>query len=197
MFQANCEGVTISNADFVYDSLDDLRNHVGAKVRNIEISGKKPNIDLIMMDSRGSVLRSVSEGGELTPEEMDKGTLLFGRATDLIMQRARFIMRIINTPVALVCSAGCFIGAYILNKYHPMPKDDIRYFVFAAIATGGIFLINNSAKTGFFRYISLESKTAKSSFWKRNRDDMIKMAIGSLIGAGSTLLIQFITRLLK
>jgi hypothetical protein len=50
LFRAYCETVTISDADSEYESLDELKLHVGSRVRNIEFAGTKPNITLTLMD---------------------------------------------------------------------------------------------------------------------------------------------------
>jgi hypothetical protein len=190
MFKTNCESITISDADFVYESLDDLRTHVGQRVRNIDIAGTKPTVVLRLVSS-GSELHHRSEGELLTQEETDRADLLFTRVKEFLLKRRTFLARLFTVPVIVIICAGMVITTFILSQRYLQYRDAIMvvgmFGAFAFVFLGGFL------NSGGFRYVTLDSKANASSFWARNRDDMIKLVIGTVIGIVSTLIVQYLS----
>jgi hypothetical protein len=188
LFHHYCETVTISDADSEYESLDELKQHVGSRVRNIEIAGTKPNVTLTIMGS--SMLRHLSEGLVLTPEETDKADLLFSRAKEFLLRRKRLLARLATIPaIVVVCLAITFV-AFLIYRHDPTTQGGTIISVLLLMAP--VAFISGATRSGAFRYVTLDSKTTASSFWKRNGDRIWMLLIGSGIGIFGTLLAQWL-----
>jgi amino acid transporter len=195
LFGTYCATVTISDADSEYESLDEMKQHVDSRVRTLEFVGTKPDITLAFL-SQGSTLRNRSEGTALTPEEVDKAELVFSRVKEFLLKRKRLLARIFSIPgISLGCLAVVIL-AFILNARYPTPNSQV-FILVTLVGIIPIVFIGAPVTTGSFRSITFDSKTTASSFWKRNRDDLFKLGIGSALGVGGTLLVQWISRLIK
>jgi hypothetical protein len=191
LFHVYCETVTISDANSEYESLDELRQHVGSRVRNIELAGAKPNITLTLM-SKGSMLRHLAEGVVLTPEETDKADLLISRAKEFLLKRKRLIARILTTPfISIACCAVFGIGLFLAWRYPMLGRD--LFVLVVLLGVPPILGIGVATLNGAFRYVTLDSRTTASSFWKRNRDQIKMLLIGGVVGSGFTMLVQWLS----
>jgi hypothetical protein len=187
LFHHFCETVTISDADSEYESLDELKQHVGSRVRNIEIAGTKPNVTLTIMGS--SMLRHLSEGVVLTPEETDRADLLFSRAKEFLLRRKRLLARIASVPTIVVVCSAIFFVAFLVNRHDPTQQGNTILVMLLIVP---VAFISGATRSGAFRYVTLDSKTTASSFWKRNGDHIWMLVIGSGIGIFGTLLAQWL-----
>jgi hypothetical protein len=190
LFQSYCDTVTISDADSEYESLDELKHHVGSRVRTIELAGTKPNITLALT-SQASTLRHLSEGMVLTSEETDRADLLFSRTREFLLKRKRLLARVFTIQGIVVGCLAVVTLALFLNWHYQRQDNGILVLVML-FGIMPIVFIGAPVIHGGFRSVTLDSQLTASSFWKRNGDHILLLAIGTIIGVGGTLLSQWL-----
>jgi hypothetical protein len=87
MFQRSCERVTISDSDNPYESVEDMKNHLGAKLKYLDIRGENPAVRFLFNQTevvKGSIEQAQTMFNESRTEEItDAADALFYKIQNL------------------------------------------------------------------------------------------------------------------
>src|ERR1700722_16885873 len=88
MFQRSCERVTISDRDNRYETVEEMKNHLGAKLKYLDIRGENPAVRFLFNQTeavKGSVEQAQTTFNELRTEEItDAADALFYKMQNLL-----------------------------------------------------------------------------------------------------------------
>jgi hypothetical protein len=107
-------------------------------------------------------------------------------------QRKRLIARILTIPfISIACFAVAGIALLLAWRFPMMGRDTFVLVLLLGIPP--IVVIGFATLNGAFRYVTLDSKTTASSFWKKNWEHIVMLLIGGIIGSGFTVLVQWLS----
>jgi len=195
LFKESCANVTISDNTNRYESLDEMQEHVGAKIENLDIQGEGPGVHFLLNRSEvvhAGATPSLSIFDELRTEEITDGAdALFFKVKDFLVAHERPYVRI---PFALLGGITCIaLAVFLLNiealKQHGQSSGTLNteLMVIVAVMIGSALmapLMSNS--------ISLEKHNSES-FWAANHQKILLLIVGGIIGTFFTILTQWIT----
>jgi hypothetical protein len=188
IFVRGCEKVVISDSKYRYDSLDEMKEKAGPRVKDLDIRGENPGVRFLFNQTEitktgGSAAPVVYN--ELRTEEItDPADGVFYKIKDFIAayEQPRFNKKWLF-PM-LVGAVGVFW--FTLHNSHvdqdgrlvigSQPGFLISLFVFLGSLATGMAIVN---------YLTLETKQNSPSFFKKNREEVIKHWIIAL-GTGIT-----------
>jgi hypothetical protein len=193
IFRNGCENVVISDSKYRYDSLDEMREKAGPRIKDLDIRGVTPGVRFLFNQTEITKIGNPPLQGvynELRTEEItDTADGVFYKVKDFVTayQRPYFIKGWIVPMIlglvgifwfAIHNSHATNDGQTVIGS---LPGVLISVFVFATSLVMG-------ASAG--NYLSLDTKGNSASFFVRNREDFAKYAvtaaIGALIGAAIT-----------
>jgi hypothetical protein len=195
MFQRSCERVTISDRDNRYETVEEMKNHLGAKLKYLDIRGENPAVRFLFNQTeavKGSVEQAQTTFNELRTEEItDAADALFYKMQNLLEKFRRPTARKDFIAGAIVSVAGMF---WFL--FHNAVTDEQGRFVHvdapvrAAICFVAMMLfVSRGANTNF---MTLEMKRNAASFWIRNREDFAKHGVMTIISNVLALIIGYL-----
>jgi hypothetical protein len=186
LFQKTCESVVISDNVNRYGSLEEMKEHAGARIKDLDIRGERPGVHFLLNQKEfapGSTTPAIFN--ELRTEEItDEAEMLFLKVGSFL----RSYERPTSTRFLIPAIAG-MIGAciFVALKIPPMFQGQ-RFQVNAGIVICILFsivfvcfgIVNSQ------NCLLLETKLNSPSFFARNREDFAKQgiiaAIGGLVG---------------
>ena len=192
LFQKGCAKVTISDDKNRYESLDEMKQHVGAKVKNLDIEGEEPGVHFLL--NRSGVVYTgttptLSVFNELRTEEItDPADALFFKVRHFLTAYERPYVRVPFAVLAGLAFLVCIVSAvsFSTRKQHGLdignltPAYVVSFIVCIVLLFPAMYIVNS---------ISLETKRNSQSFWTANREKIILLVIGSLL----TILVQWVT----
>lgn len=177
--------VTIICGKYQYDSLDELKSEVGDYAPELSITSSEPYLSLRFSRK----LSALGTSTWLYIDAPDDKTALsmFLEIKEILMEKKLFMARIL--PVWLSCAAWILfvtlpIFSQLIMHMNLASKHALILLLIILLFMPGLL------RVGFWYSISLAHEKDKSSFLKRNGDDILKL----LIGAAITLLIQWIIK---
>ena len=185
IFRNGCENVIISDSRYRYDSLDEMREKAGPRIKDLDIRGEIPGVRFLFNQTEITRIGNPPLQGvynELRTEEItDTADAVFYKIKDFVAKYQRpYFVKAWTVPTILGV-AGIFWFALhnsYLNKdgqrvIGSMPGVVISAFVFAIS-----FALGNSPGN----YLTLATKRNSESFFVRNREDFAKYAVTAIIG---------------
>lgn len=182
LFQNSCANVTISDGTNRYESLDEMKEHVGSTISRLDVRGEKPSIHFLL-DRKEQIpgYPTPAVFNELRTEEIsDAADMLFFKLREFLAKRERRSIRLPMLISAIVALVGTYWFA-VRNQYlTPQGESAIH-------PNGGLFLcvIALVISIGWAVYVpnrlTLETKLASQSFWSRNREAFATHAVTSAI----------------
>jgi len=174
--------VEISDDDYVYESLDELISQKGLKPKKVFISSSSPYVS-ILLGHRFIWIYS---------RETDKESLYaYDRIREVLRKRRSILSRVINPGVAIFFSSVLWLFFILIPAdLHKIiaPNDWTKASFFILLL--GIPALSLFLRTGGFSSFTLIPFHEQNSFFSRQKDDLIKIAIGAIIGALLTLLVS-------
>jgi hypothetical protein len=180
-FQKSCTSVVISDENHRFNNLDEMKQHTGPRIRNIDIRGEKPGLHFLLNQKEfapGSTTPAIFN--ELRTEELSpEAEALFFKLREFLQA----YQRPTNTRFLVPAIAG-LAGAFALTARGIASAVEGRGFhitpaIVILIAFTIVCVILGIANSQ--NQLSLETRLNSPSFWARNRDDFAKQAITSLI----------------
>ena len=187
--------VTISDKQYRYDSLDDMKSHTGARITDLDIQAEHPAVHFLLNQSqvvKGSPSTMLVYYNELRTEEIsDEADALFYRVRDFLVSHKAPRFRISYLIPSIIAAIGCVI--FFAIDYQRFRGNSISLeFLVCLLISVGCFLISLQ---GGNRLI-LETRSNSPSFLQQNRNGIIMLLIGACIGGIGTFAGQWLTRLL-
>lgn len=176
--------VYISDDDYVYESLDELISQKGLKPKKVFISSSSPSVSIRLEPN--SIWLHCSDS--------DKDSLYaYDRIREVLRKRRSILSRIINPVV------GIAVYSFLMLLFMFIPGDLIYAWVpnkwsrlSLVILSIGIPILSFFLKGGAFSSFALIRFHEQTSFFTRQKDDLIKIAIGAIIGVLLTLLVSIL-----
>jgi hypothetical protein len=196
LFQKGCARVTISDNTNRYESLDEMKEHVGAKIKNLDIQGEEPGVHFLL--NRSGVVYAgttpqLSVFNELRTEEIaDHADALFFKVRDFLVAHERPYVRIPFAVLGGIACIACVV--FLLNiealKQHGQSIGTLNteLMVFVGVIIGSALMAPLMSNC-----ISLETKRNSRSFWAVNREKIFLLIVGGIIGSLFTILTHWVT----
>jgi hypothetical protein len=179
-FQKACAKVTISDKHNRYDSLDDMKAHVGIEIEDIDIEGINPGVHFLLNQSKvvkGSPSTLIYYYNELRTEEIsDEADHLFYRVRDFLIEHKPPRFRNALLITAIVAAGACVVFGFLDRELFRNNYISLR-FMGCLLAAVGFF----TASMQSTNYLRLEAKANLPSFWARNREAFATHATTSAI----------------
>ena len=171
------EGViSLSDDDYEYDSLDELKSCKGVKVNQLAISQSVRAIRLAL-GSDGSYLHLIQPTAE--------SEIAFYKAHEYLKSKEGWSW--IPSPVEQALYTFIFAGLAVVSVIAGIKKNHI-YFVAAVPAFFlGMWLFARPQR-GNRPVIRLVNRADAPSFFRRKKDELVLLIVGALLGAVATLL---------
>ena len=187
--------VTISDNQYRFDSLDDMKAHKGSRILNIDIQAEHPAVHFTLNQSKmiqGSPSTALVYFNELRTEEIsNEADNLFYRLREfLLLHKApRFHVWLLIPAILAALACVALAGfEYQIFKSGRVPVE----FVACLVASVG-FLIASGQRGN---ELILETRSNSPTFLKTNRNSIIMVFVGTGIGIIGTLASQWLSRLL-
>jgi len=176
--------VEISDDDYEYESLDELINQKGLKPKKVFISSYSPHVVIDLEPHSIFLYRSNS----------DKGALYaYDRIKEVLRKRRSILSRVINPAV------GIFFFSIFIFLIIFIPIDFVKSWfpnrwsrLSLIILLFGIPILSFFFKHGAFSSFFLIRFHERNNFFTRQKDDLIKIVIGAIIGVLLTLLVSIL-----
>jgi len=182
------EQIEISDGEYVYDSLDELITQKGLKPKKIFIRVLTSTLlDVTIRLKFNSIWLSCSNS--------DKDSLYaYDRIREILTKKRSILSRVFN-PIFAVFVSFSLLLFLILVPF------DLRASLFSNywrtelffILLFGIPVLSVALRLGCFSSFNLIRSNEQINFFSRQKDDLIKIVIGAIIGALFTLLISQFT----
>jgi hypothetical protein len=188
-FQRSCKRVTISDNKYRYESLNEMKQNVGSRIKDFDIRGENPGVRFLF--NQTEVSRNVGVGAhptyttlnELRTEEItDAADALFFEIKDSLLPYQQPTYRKAWIVPLVVSFVGIFWFA-IRNSHANQGGQPVVYLGWGLLASILTFAISVSAATHVRNYLSLETRRDSPSFFMKYREDFAKHGITSVITA--------------
>jgi hypothetical protein len=188
LFQQACTRVTISDSTNRYESLGEMKQHIGSKIKAFDIQGEQPGVHFILNRSElipGSTTMTVFN--ELRTEEITKDAdNLFFNIKEFLVARQRprfpkhFAIPAITGLVGLM-----YVGAHASRGADVSAVTLLELILFSILLVGSI-LVPGAAGN----FLTLDSRLNSPSFWAKYREQfavsaltqMFNILIGFVLG---------------
>jgi hypothetical protein len=186
---------TISDKQFRYDSLDDMKSHTGVRIADLDIQAEHPAVHFLLNQSqivKGSPSTMLVYYNELRTEEIsDEADNLFYRVRDFLVSHKAPRFRVSHLIPAIIAAVGCVIFAAF--DYQVFKNGQIPLGFLVSLLALGSFLVTSTLGGN---ELILETRSNSPSFLQQNKNNIIMLLIGACIGVAGTIAGQWLTRLL-
>lgn len=181
LFQKACSVITISDDTNRYDSLAEMKQHIGSRIKNFNISGENPKVHFLL--NKAEKVPSSTPGQTMTQlfpelrteEATDAADNLFYAAKELITAHQQTII----TPVFFI------IGVFVVAGLFSLGVQGIktsRGLPIVWIALGGFVLISILFLSNRSHYLTLDTRRESPSFFQKYKEEFGKQAVTAVIG---------------
>jgi hypothetical protein len=183
MFERSCEKVTISDSTYRFDSLEEMKEKLAPRIKDLDIRGENPGVRFLFNQTEISNAYNPPVRvpfNELRTEEVTDGAdILFYKLKDFLVAHQQPKVRIEFVVMGVVCLIGALWFAVHnagVNKLGNATIGSAPGFL-ACLAAFVVF-----AALGKIRnYVSLESTRDSGSFFVRNWEEFTKHAVKEII----------------
>lgn len=179
LFQRACTRVTISDSANRYESLDEMKQHVGARIKDFDIRGENPAVHFVLNRSEtlpGSTATYVFN--DLRTEEItDEADNLFFNIKEFLItrQRPRFPKHFaVLTAIALV---GLVYVVARLPRGAELSGVPLLEVILFCVLLVGSFTVPLSAGN----FLTLDSRLKSPSFWAKYREQFAVSAFTQIL----------------
>lgn len=178
-----CAKITISDSKYRYDSLEEMKQNVGPKIKDLDIRGENPGVRFLFNQTeeiKNSSPPTQTVFNELRTEEItEAANALFYEIKEFLLthQRPRFRKSfLVGGIVSAIGMVWFALQNHTINEQGQVVVSSPWFgiFIVAFIACG-------VASVGMNNSLSLETKRNSASFFVRNREDFAKHAVTAAI----------------
>jgi hypothetical protein len=181
MFQQSCEKVTISDSKYRFASLEEMKDKLPPRIKDLDIRGENPGVRFLFNHTELSYSYNPPAQiafNELRTEEItDAADVLFYKLERFLTAHKRPNSRKGFVGLAIASFAASFWVAGHKLVEGKIPISSAPGFLLC-IAAGGIFL---GFGTSISNYLSLGKKRDSASFFVKYREDFAKQAVSATI----------------
>jgi hypothetical protein len=161
-FQKSCASVTISDGKHRYESLEEMKAHIGTRIKNFDIRGERPSLHFLLNQKEQMPGYSTPAAfNELRTEEItDDADMLFFRIKEFLVERQQPSVRIPLIALGIISMGGIFWFALSNAYVTAQGQQVVRLtpgFVISIIALGVSMVVGLNVNN----YLSLETKGSK------------------------------------
>ena len=196
LFNEHASDITISDNQYFYNDLAEMRKKIGPRLRQLQIGSSNPTATLSFVPSSGIKL-NVTTSGDDDSQENKNANLLFLRVKDYLDGRRTSYARFVSDTLVgvIVAIAVVAMGLSLLTSPHVGDKYTLDNRHAALFSVGLIWsiimvVLGNKKSIQYFLYYG--DPTELTSFWKRKKDDLILVVIGVVLGSLSTEILQLV-----
>lgn len=177
LFQKSCTSVVISDKHHSYNSLDEMRTHIGIKIRDLDIRGEKPGLHFLLNQREyapGSSTPAIFN--ELRTEEItEEADALFLKVKEFLSVHQRpSSTRFVIPAIAGLVFAYALTFRAVMEHVQGQPGRILPSLV-GCMCFSIFFVILGIANSQ--NRMSLETKSRSPSFFVRNREEFAKHAV--------------------
>jgi hypothetical protein len=181
LFQRACSVITISDGKNRYDSLAEMKQYVGSRVKDFSIQGENPKVHFLL--NKAESVPSSNPGQMMTqlfPElrtedATDAADNLFFAAKDLITARQQTVI----TPLVFIFSVFLMVATFTLgvqgisrgNKGLPVA------WIVVGLLELMVFLIWSNRS----HYLTLDTRLESPPFFQKYKEEFGKQAVTAVI----------------
>jgi hypothetical protein len=178
LFQKTCSRITISDNANRYESLAEMKQYVGSRIKDFNIRGENPNVHFLLNKAE-----KVSNEGQITtqlfPElrteaATDAADNLFYAAKELIAAHQQKVI----TPLFFVFSILAVVGLSSLGLQGIVAS---RWQRAALIVLSGLLLMFILIWSNRGHYLTLNTRLEAPSFFQKYREEFGKQAVTAVI----------------
>lgn len=175
--------VSLETDEYVYESLDDLSKHSDYEIYNLEISVGEYNQLRLLLTPYAASLYISHDNAEY------RG--VFEKIKEILMKRERIYRRFISTPWAVALS---FLAILLIILAAFTSLNILASVYFTSVLLGAVVMTWVILERGKHSIIVLRRQANQISFWKRNKDQIWLLIIGTSIGVIGTILVDFLLK---
>jgi hypothetical protein len=185
LIQNKCSSVTISNGKFRYQTLDEMKGHIGNNAKFFDISGEDPTVHFRTSQSEVSLwgLRVKHESSFLFTKEATE-------SADWVFYEAKEILEKNQVPFVRwkYLVSWCLLTMLIWSAFHISHTDQYPY-LFGILSGGALVLCSASLPLALIgkNEILLTRRSETPNLWARKKDDIVVnlgvALVSGLIGA--------------
>ena len=188
LFEENTEGIRILDSEYVYESLDEIKMNKGDKPKELIIHSSSPYVSL--------EFKKGIPGIKLFRAEYDpKSMVLYHAIEQILLKRRKVLFRILSPTICIAFG----ILAYVI--FILIPIDNLKKIVPQLIDRTPLMLLIISipglsllGRYGSFYSLNLFNKNENGNFWYRQKDDLLKLLIGAIVGGVVTYIVTLMTK---
>jgi hypothetical protein len=184
MFERSCEKVTISDSTYRFDSLEEMKEKLAPRIKDLDIRGENPGVRFLFNQTEISNAYNPPARvlfNELRTEEVTDGAdILFYKLKDFLVAHEQPNARKGFVVMAVVCLIGALWFAVHNSGVDKLGNATIGSppGFLACVAAIVVFVaLGKSIRN----YVSLESSRDSGSFFVRNWEEFTKHAVKEII----------------
>jgi hypothetical protein len=140
LFQRTCSVITISDGKNRYDSLAEMKQYVGSRIKNLSILGENPKVHFLLNKAENvpsdTQMMTTQWFPELRTEDAtDAADSLFYAAKEVITPHQQTVV----TPLVFI--VGILLAAFLITMGIQGIKTGVRGLPILSLILGGLVLI--------------------------------------------------------
>lgn len=180
LFQKACSEITISDDKNRYESLAEMKHHVGSRIKDFNIRGQNPKVHFLLHKAEnvpsGTPGQTMTQWfPELRTEEAtDAADYLFYAAKELISPHQQTVI----TPLVFLFGVFAVAGFITLGVQGIKTGRGLPILWLALAGFGLIFILVWSNRT---HYLTLDTRLEAPPFFQKYREEFGKQAVTAVI----------------
>jgi hypothetical protein len=179
LFTSSCAHVKITDNDYEYSTLDEVKSKRGQQTGRLAIEAESPTLSF----SIGVGQTVLVHGGS------DEAILPYTKIQQLLRSRRRAVLYVFFNFYTLLIAIAIVIGLGIKHGGGPIPLIIALPIMAVMIVLIGGTLLNQS---GVFSKIVLVNHLDRQGFWAANKDKIWLVLLAAIIGGVVTKLVPFL-----
>jgi hypothetical protein len=190
LFRKRSPSVTLMDEEFSYDTVEEMGKGGRKTLGFFHLTALVPHAELWIKGKHNSQFQ---RSAILILENSDPANNLLLASKELLLSRRWTLKTTFLKAVMVIAGLLLLTGLFLKDAVHGKWLGSPLLWNFTVLIVMAVLMasIYNFAQP--VSLISLEYRAAERSFWNRNKDDILKYAIGALIGGVVTLLVAWIT----
>jgi hypothetical protein len=182
LFQKSCSAVTISDGKNRYDSLAEMKQYVGSRIKDISILGENPKVLFLLNKAANVPGRDGTVLAQLFPElrtedATDAADNLFYAAKDLIIGHQQTVI----TPLVFIVGFFLCVGLLYLGIEGFKLRNMGGSLPPVLIVSGVIDFVFILIWSNRGHYLTLDTRLESPPFFQKYREEFGKQAVTAII----------------
>jgi hypothetical protein len=192
LFQANiveiletirehCKQVRITDNEYEYEDLEEIKRIRGTGISSLDISGQDPSM-------------TFSIGNRLTLEASETASIPYLRIRAILDHRKRWLLNLLFKPTVMVILLVTYIVlvAFLFTRRHFYSNLNLLLYFPAIVYSFVSVPLALNVHVGKYSKILLLNKHERPSFWARNKDELLRQIISNILAFGLGILAAYL-----